>query len=86
MKKGNRIDRIRLQTTACLCVKITSWRLYSLLITLRSLLRTSCGLKAAVRFCSYLDTQTLLSEPCRYEKNTAGRSERIWRKEGGKDV
>lgn len=45
----------------------------------------SFSLHAAVCLCSYLDIQTLLSEPCRYEKNTAGRSERIYRKEGETD-
>lgn len=36
---------------------------------------------AVVRFWAYLDIQTLLSEPCHYEKNTAGRSARIYKKQ-----
>lgn len=40
-------------------------------------------LNVALCLCSYQDIQTLLSEPCRYEKSTAGRSEHIWRKNRG---
>lgn len=36
---------------------------------------------AVVHFWAYLDIQTLLSEPCHYEKNTAGRSARIYKKQ-----
>lgn len=36
---------------------------------------------AVVHFWTYLDIQTLLSEPCHYEKNTAGRSARIYKKQ-----
>lgn len=50
-----------------------------------SFLGQSFSLHAVVCLCSYLDIQTLPSEPCRYEKNTVGRSERIYRKEGETD-